>query len=47
MRPLSARRPPSTYTVLPVMYDAASEARKTATSAISRGSATRWSGVRA
>ncbi len=47
MRPFSARRPPSTYTVLPVMYDEASEARKTATSAISRGSATRCIGVRA
>ena len=47
MRPFNARRPPSTYTVLPVMYDEASEARKTATSAISRGSATRCIGVRA
>lgn len=47
MSPFSARRPPSTYTVLPVMYDEASEARKTATSAISRGSATRCIGVRA
>lgn len=47
MRPFSARRPPSTYTVLPVMYDEASEARKTATSAISCGSATRCIGVRA
>src|SRR5581483_2545650 len=45
--PLSASRPPSTYTVLPVMYDDISDARKTATSPISRGSATRCIGVRA